>query len=77
MNSHNDHKLIDAALQHLALERAEACVLPVPFTNPQLFVAAGPALAIARLLADAAHNPGGPLELVEVEFDDSEGGHHD
>lgn len=43
-------KLIDAALAHLALERAAACVLPVPETDPPLFVAVGPGPAIVKLL---------------------------
>lgn len=73
----NTGKLIAAALEHLALERAAACVLPVPDTDPQLYVAVGPAPAIARLLPAAAGNPRGPIELLEVEDDHSEGGHHD
>ena len=63
--------LITAALAHLALERAEACVLPVPDTDPPLYVAVGAAPPIA------ADHPRGPLELVEVQHDVSEGGHHD
>ena len=58
-------KLIDAALEHLALERAAACVLQVPDTDPPLFVAAGPAPAIAQLLpfeplSHRAEDPGTP-----------------
>lgn len=75
--SYSQRNLINAALVHLALERAEACVLPVPDTDPPLYVAVGPAPAIARLLPVAAGHQRGPLELVEVEHDDSEGGHHD
>ncbi|WP_273036806.1 hypothetical protein [Massilia timonae] len=113
-------KLFAAALEHLALERAAACVLPVPETDPPLFVAVGPAPAIAKLLSDTsmtgapralrtakealqflAANPelsdphqvakgalkaveraergprATPSSAVEVEFDESEGGHHD
>ncbi|WP_208280148.1 hypothetical protein [Massilia oculi] len=91
-------KLIDAALAHLALERAAACVLPVPDTNPPLFVAVGPAPAIAKLLegelarqrkhaalqelVDIAQENdmgyGAPKKApANVEFDESEGGHHD
>lgn len=46
------HKLLDAALEHLALERAAACVLRVPDTDPPLFVAVGPAPAIVELLQE-------------------------
>lgn len=91
---------IDTALAHLALHRAAACVLPVPDTDPPLFVAVGPAPAIVKLLQDdpdaCAHCkrlpgdpagycdwmecPVGPAPLravVDAEFDESEGGHHD
>lgn len=93
-------KLLDAALEHLALERAAACVLLVPDTDPPLFVAVGPAPAIVKLLQDdpdaCAHCkrlpgdpagycdwmecPVGPAPLcapADVQFDESEGGHHD
>lgn len=49
-NLNQRQKLICAALEHMALERAAACVLPVPDTDPPLFVAVGPATEIARLL---------------------------
>ena len=45
--------LITAALQHLALERAAACVLPVPDTDPRLFVAVGRAPDLMKLLDGA------------------------
>ncbi|WP_313632497.1 hypothetical protein [Massilia timonae] len=45
-------KLLDAALEHLALERVAACLLPVPDTDPPLFIAVGPALALMKLLQD-------------------------
>jgi len=64
-------RLIEAALLHLALERAAACVLAVPNTDPQLYVAVGPSPAIARLrkvLLDVRHalqfandSPGGGI----------------
>lgn len=69
-------KLIDAALAHLALERAAACVLQVPDTDPPLFVAVGPAPAIAKLLQDEMPARVSPAP-ADVEFDESEGGHHD
>lgn len=68
--------LVASGLSHLALERAAACVLPVPDTDPPLFVAVGPAPAIAKLLQDEmpARATSAP---ADVEFDESEGGHHD
>ncbi|WP_313172599.1 hypothetical protein [Massilia oculi] len=69
-------KLLDAALGHLPLERAAACVIQVPDTDPPLFVAVGPAPAIAKLLQEDL--PARVLPApVDVEFDESEGGHHD
>ena len=67
---------INAALAHLALERAAACVIQVPDTDPPLFVAVGPAPAIVSLLQDdvPARVRSAP---ADVEFDESEGGHHD
>lgn len=89
----NTSKLIDAALAHLALERAAACVIQVPDTDPPLFVAVGPAPAIVKLLqaevdVDRAIDAGDiagharamrrkTLAEREVQFDESEGGHHD
>ena len=86
-------KLLDAALEHLAIERAAACLLRVPDTDPPLFVAVGPAPAIVELLqaeidVDQAVDAGDitaharakrrqALVQREVQFDESEGGHHD
>ncbi|QYG03855.1 hypothetical protein [Massilia sp. NP310] len=90
-------KLLAAALEHLALERAAACVIQVPDTDPPLFVAVGPAPTITKLLQDEAHQRkhaalqelvdiaqendmgyGAPKKVAaDVEFDESEGGHHD
>jgi len=72
----NANKLISSALEHMALERAAARVLRVPDTDPPLFVAVGPAPAIVQLLQDEL-----PTRVTsipaDVQFDDSEGGHHD
>lgn len=70
------NKLLHAALEHLALERAAACVLPVPETDPPLFVAVGPAPAIAKLLQDEMPARA-TSAAADVQFDESEGGHHD
>ena len=59
-------KLIDAALAHLALERAAACVLPVPDTDPPLFVAVGPAPAIVKLLQEEASPELPDLDRLEA-----------
>lgn len=73
---HTSRNLIDSALAHLALERAAGCVIQVPDTEPPLFVAVGPAPAIARLLQDEL--PARAMSaLADVQFDESEGGHHD
>ncbi|GEM_PF-4530410 len=48
----SDKKLIDAALAHLALERAACAVIRVPGTEPQLYVAVGTAAALKKLLPD-------------------------
>jgi hypothetical protein len=53
----SDKKLIAAALSHLELERAGACVIPIPGSEPQLYVAAGPAHAIKMLLGVADGAP--------------------
>lgn len=70
-------KLLDAALEHLALERSAACLLRVPNTDPPLFVAVGTASTIVQWLQDAIHEARQPVALGHVQFDDSEGGHHD
>jgi hypothetical protein len=49
-----EKKLVAAALAHLADERAAAAVIPVPETEPRLYVAVGTAEAIAMLLPGAA-----------------------
>lgn len=78
MNKINTKRtLIEAALVHLALERAAACVLPVPDTDPPLFVAVGPAPSILCMLQDVNGKTAGPRALADVEFDHSEGGYHD
>lgn len=61
-------KLIDAGLAHLALERAVACVLPVPETDPPLFVAVGRAPAIVKLLQDEQSVAGAPIEPPLYQF---------
>lgn len=103
-------KLIDAALEHLALERIAACAIQVPDTEPPLFVAVGQAPAVVHLLQDdvefslpplpkasgefrgeriydvsvmrdyaraALAGRGKPMATANIEFDHSEGGHHD
>lgn len=73
----SSNRVIGAALAHLALERAAACVLPVPDTDPPLFVAVGSVPAIVQLLQDAINEARPQLAISHVDFDESEGGHHD
>ena len=46
----SDKKLIAAALAHLSIERAAAGVIPIPYTNPQKFIAIGTVDEIGQLL---------------------------
>lgn len=60
-------KLIDAAVQHLALERAAACAFSVPDTDPPLYVAVGTAAAITKLLEiDQRAQPAGYLTDAQI-----------
>lgn len=43
--------LIDLALNHLAIERSQACVLEAPDTEPKLFLAIGTAAGIQAILS--------------------------
>lgn len=47
-----EKKVIDAVMAHLALERASAGVIPVPYTQPQQFIAIGTAIEIGGLLPE-------------------------
>jgi hypothetical protein len=51
--------LIDAALSHLALERAAACAVLIPDTDPPMYVAIGTPETIGKLLEVAEPLEGG------------------
>jgi len=51
--------LIAAALSHLALERAAACAVLIPDTDPPLYVAIGTSETIVKLLEVAEPLEGG------------------
>lgn len=70
--------LIAAALSHLAIERAAACAIKIPDTDPPLYVAVGPLEGLRHVLEIAG--PAAtrePAQIADVEHDHSEGGHHD
>jgi len=50
--------LITAALSHLALERAAACAVLIPDTDPPLYVAIGTPETIGKLIEVAEQPPG-------------------
>lgn len=75
----SSNQLLDAALQHLAFERTVAVVLPVPDTDPPLYVAVGLLEGLRTVLAVAGPGaaPVRAAPLADLEHDHSEGGHHD
>lgn len=59
------------------VERAAACAIRIPETDPPLYVAVGTVETIANLVQAARPIEASSTEPDDVEHDHSEGGHHD
>ena len=71
--------LLDAAKAHLVHEHAGAGVIPIPYTNPQQFIAIGTVDEIGQLLPEgfgtsAAGQAAGAMRALLLELTACEGG---